>query len=233
MKQSWSIIIFAYNEENSIGRVIDKSVEVLKKISGEIFELIIVNDGSTDSTFREIQNRAKKNSKIIVINHEKNLGIGQSQMSGYNMAHYENVCAIPGDGQFNPNELTPYSNFPDKTIVSFYRIEKTRYTVFRKLLSWANRVLNHKLLGIKLRDVNWVKVYKRSFFDSIKPVLTSALVESEICAKMLKKGYTVIEVPSKYHPRTGGKSKGASLKTIVKVLVEISKLYLILKCRKK
>jgi dolichol-phosphate mannosyltransferase len=225
-QQTWSIIIFAYNEEDAIGDVIEKSLYVLDQLSPHENELIIVNDGSTDKTKAIINKSIKNNHNVKLLDHTENLGIGISLMDGYREAKYENLCAVPGDGQFDTEELLPYPNIPEKTILSFYRTEKTRYTIYRKFLSACNKLLNRHLLRIRIKDVNWVKVYKNEFFDDIKPVLSSLLVESEICAKMLKNKYNIIEIASVYHPRTGGKSKGGSVKTVFMAIDEIFKLYI-------
>ncbi|MGM0650777.1 MAG: glycosyltransferase family 2 protein [Bacteroidota bacterium] len=230
--QTWSIIIFAYNEEDAIRHVINKCLAVLDNISPGKNELIIVNDGSTDKTPGIINETIHDKQHVRVINHPKNIGIGKSLMDGYRAAKHENLCAIPGDGQFDPEELIPYSTIPAKTILSFYRTEKTRYTLYRKLLSHCNKLLNRHLLRIKIKDVNWIKVYKKGFFDNINPVLSSLLVESEICAKMLRNDYNIIEIPSVYHPRKGGKSKGGSVKTVFMAVHEIFKLYVTLNFRK-
>jgi len=225
VSQSWSIIIFLYNEEDSLKAVIDSSLIVLEQLNATESELIIVNDGSTDKSKQMIENYIN-NDKIKVIHHDINKGIGEALISGYKAANYENICAIPADGQFNVDELLPFKIIPDKTIISFYRNQKTRYTLFRKFLSLFNKLLNKYLLGIKVKDVNWIKIYKKDFFNNISPVLTSSLVESEICAKMLKTGFKIIEVESKYHPRLGGKSKGASYNTISQAIRETFKLYI-------
>jgi glycosyltransferase involved in cell wall biosynthesis len=228
-RQSWTIIIFAYNEETAIGSVIKNTVNLLQAIAYDDFQIIIVNDGSTDNTLSVIEKVKSISGQIEVISHQKNLGIGRALLSGYSVAKNENICAIPADGQFDVNEIKAYAVIPPKTIISFYRNQKTRYTPFRKFLSFSNRIINYYLLGIKIKDVNWVKIYKKEFFDKITPVLTSSLVESEICAKMLKNNYSIIEVPSKYNPRSGGRSKGASLKTIFKAASELTKLFFALK----
>lgn len=225
--QSWTIIIFAFNEEHSVRNVINKCLSLLNTFNPAESELIIVDDGSSDNTKIEIS-KCLQNEKIKLITHLKNRGIGEALLSGYREAQFENICAIPADGQFDVDELLPYKNIPAQTIISFYRTEKTRYTLFRKFLSHLNKFLNRYLLGIKLKDVNWIKVYKKDFFDTITPVLTSSLVESEICAKMMKNKFSTIEVPSKYHPRIGGKSKGASIKIIFQAAIESIKLYFII-----
>lgn len=228
-KQLWSIVIFAFNEETAIGNVITNVFRTMEKITAGEFEVIIVNDGSTDGTLSVIENIVKNHANIKVITHPKNMGIGRALLSGYSHANFENICAIPADGQFDISEIEPYATIPPKTMISFYRAQKTTYTLFRKLLSFTNRFINFYILGIKIKDVNWVKIYKKEFFDTTKLILTSSLVESEICAKMIRNKYKVIEVPSKYCARIGGFSKGNSVKIIAKSLSELIHLCLVLK----
>ena len=71
--QSWSIIIFAYNEESGIQSVIEKALIVLKQISTVNGELIIVNDGSTDNTAKIIEQFAENNPEIIIVNHQNHM----------------------------------------------------------------------------------------------------------------------------------------------------------------
>jgi len=220
--QTWSIIVFAYNEEGNILRTLDAVWNTLMQISPAKFELIIVNDGSTDNTKEIIYGFSiKKDHNITLVEHKKNMGIGKALISGYEVASMENVCAIPADGQFNPDELLPYADIPEKTIVSFYREKKTSYSFFRKILTRLNRWMNYYMLGIKMRDVNWVKVYKNKELKISKLAVTSSLVESEICAKMMLTNKNLIEVKSHYGTRHSGKPKGASLKIISKALCDV------------
>lgn len=192
----------------------------------ENHELIVVNDGSSDNTSQIIEQKCHEAPSIKVIEHGSNKGIGMALLSGYAKAKYENICAIPGDGQFDPRELLPFSSIPDNHIISFYRQEKTRYTPYRKFLSLANKMVNRYVLGIKVRDVNWIKVYKRHKLDQIKISLHSSLIESEICAKMVLNNHEIVEVQSTYHPREGGVSKGSSFSILMKALVEVTSLML-------
>lgn len=224
--QSWSIIIFCYNEEASIGKVIDNSLEVLQQLNPQKHELIVVNDGSSDHTPEIIKQKCSETPHIKVIEHQVNQGIGMALLSGYAKASCENICAIPGDGQFNPRELLPFPTIPDDHIISFYRQQKTRYTPYRKILSLANKMVNRYLLGIKVQDVNWIKVYKRHKLDRINISLHSSLIESEICAKMLLDDHEIVEVESTYHPRNGGVSKGSSFSILIKALLEVWALML-------
>ncbi|MEI6853737.1 MAG: glycosyltransferase family 2 protein [Bacteroidota bacterium] len=223
--QSWSVIIFAYNESEGIGGTIKKTLSVLPSLTQNDWEIIVVDDGSIDETNRIAQNAAEGHPQIRIIRHEKNLGIGKALLTGYKAAKYRNVCAIPGDGQFDPKELIPFAQIPENTVVSFYRRKKIRYSLFRKTLSLGNRIYNRYLLGIRIRDVNWVKVYQHNMLQNIPSVLNSSLVESEMCAKIIHKGLEIIETPSVYNDRSGGSSKGASAKILLQAIIEMPALF--------
>lgn len=222
--QSWSIFIFSYNEEGNIGKVIKQSANVLGRMTNT-WEIIIVDDGSTDNSIHEIKPYLTDN--ITLIEHKKNQGIGLTLIDGYKASQYENVCGIPGDGEFDVNELIPFSEFKQGTMISFYREVKTSYSSYRDLLSMFNRMLNERFLGLKLKDVNWVNVYKNENLKSFKNKLTSSLVETENSYLLHTKGIKIIEVPSKYKAREFGKSKGGSLKMVWQAIRDIFKIIVV------
>ena len=222
--QSWSIIIFCYNEAGTIEKVVLEARSVMNEMAPGMYEIIIVDDGSTDGSTEKIRAIEKIVPDIKAIFHPANLGIGSALRSGYAQATNQNICAIPADGQFNIRELLPFRGIDEKTFVSFYRIENTTYSPFRNGLSYLNKKLNQIFIGVHLRDVNWVKVYKNKELQQLELHLQSSLVESEICAKLVARGNQVIEVQSAYLPRTYGKSKGASFSTIFRAAKETWKL---------
>ena len=215
--QTWSVGIMCYNESQSLYPVVEKLRNVLQQLTNT-YEIVIVDDYSTDGS-REIAAALKKQyPEVKVVLHEVNKGIGQTLRSIYANAQYENIGFIPGDGQFDVDEYLPYKGIPYGSFISFYRKENTSYSLFRNILSLFNKQLNKVFIGMKLRDVNWTKIYKKVDIDSLELELTSSLVESEICAKLLFLGRKVIEVESKYLPRKYGESKGASLAIVKKAL---------------
>jgi dolichol-phosphate mannosyltransferase len=223
-RQSWSIILFCYNEEAGVRKVYQAIQQVLPKISGKKNEIIIVDDGSQDGSAKIIREIAKKSRNVKAVYHPSNKGIGAALRSGYFAARYENVCAVPADGQFDPKELLPFPIIEEKTFVSFFRERLKGYSLFRKIVSGANRAINRIFLGIKLADVNWVKIYKLKELKKLDLKLQSSLIESEICAKLALRGNRCIETPSIYHPRSGGVPRGASFKMIRKALGETIRL---------
>lgn len=216
-KQSWSIVIFCYNEVETVAKVTSKVLDVLQKIADN-YEILLVDDGSTDGSREEIIRVEKTFEQVRYIFHPENQGIGHALRTGYFNVKYENVCAVPADGQFDVTELLPYAQVNQGSFVSFFRKENTTYTLARNALSYANKVVNKWLLGFDLKDVNWVKIYKTKQIKKLNLEIESSLVESEICAKLLIAGQKLIEVPSKYVPREAGVSKGASWKIVRQAL---------------
>jgi len=190
-------------------------------------EVIIVNDGSTDSTAAICEELAVRYPAIKLIHHPVNKGIGSALKSGYLIAAREYVCAIPGDGQFDINELKQITPFDNSRYYSFYR-KRTNYNLYRRTLTWLNRIFNQHVLGIYLRDVNWVKVYRNEQLKMVNFELGSSLIESEICAKLYKCGILPVEIPSRYLHRNTGSAKGGSWKTLRMAIRDTLKLWYII-----
>jgi glycosyltransferase involved in cell wall biosynthesis len=214
-----SIIIFCYNERENVEQVIHTTAEVAKQLGGP-YEIIVVDDGSHDGT----QEALEQHKAIKYIRHSENKGIGAALRTGYEAASGEYICAVPGDGQFNVNELLAIKPFEFNSFYSFYR-PATDYNWYRQILTKGNKLFNQFILGFDLRDVNWIKVYRRDQLDFVRPELYSSIIESEICCKLIKSGCKPIELPSVYYPRRAGEAKGGKWATLIKALTEIWTLY--------
>lgn len=226
--QSWSIFIFCYNEKGNVANVIRDSLLVLRTLTNLDRELIIVDDGSTDGSIDEIEAELLKypEENIKFIKHSSNQGIGMALKTGYKNVSYENVCAIPADGQFDVKELLPFAVIAPKFFISFYRKENQSYSLLRNVLSLFNKLFNKHLLGISFKDINWVKIYKTSELNQLDLQLKSSLIETEICAKLVATGNNFKEIESRYLIREHGVSKGASWKIVKKVLMELLNVYI-------
>lgn len=221
---NWSIIIFAFNEAESLTNTVHRCEGFLRTTTAD-HEMILVDDGSTDNTPEICRHLLSKHEHLRVIRQPVNMGIGHALLIGYAAAKHDYVCAVPGDGQFDPDELLQVPAFDDRTFVSFYRTSQN-YSLYRQMLSQLNRLLNRWILGLDLRDVNWVKVYRRSQLADIPAGLTSSIVESGICARLVYRGHKVLEIASIYHDRSHGIAKGGRWKTVSQVLREMHRLYL-------
>jgi glycosyltransferase involved in cell wall biosynthesis len=220
---SWSVIIFCYNEAGNLEQTARRCLHFLQQ-QAKSFEIIIVNDGSTDAT-REVCHALEQSiPELQIITHPVNMGIGMALRTGYERAKHTYVCAIPGDGQFDSRELLQVASFENDIFYSFYR-EKNDYNFYRKSLTLVNRVFNYVFLGIAMRDVNWIKVYRKEQLDFAQIQLNSSLIESEICAKLIKGGCKPMEIKSVYQKRVTGSPKGGSWRTLKKAASEVLDLF--------
>lgn len=226
--QSWSIGILCFNESGTIEDVYRRAKHVASKISSS-YEIILVDDWSSDGSREQIKEICQNDGLVSGIFHDTNLGIGLSIRDIYFTAKYENVVFIPGDGQFDVNELLPFGEFDNDKFIAFFRKENQSYSFFRNSLSYLNKLFNQFFIGLNLRDVNWVKVYKTEIIRQLDLKSKSSFIESEICAKLNILGIEPIQVESKYIPRVYGESKGASWKIIRKVYQELFKVFIIVK----
>ncbi len=226
--QSWSIGIICFNELGTIQNVFDDVHKMLSDFECE-FEIILVDDASTDGSTEIIQNIANQfPNNVKSVCHEINKGIGASIRDVYFNADKDNLVFVPGDGQFDVNELIPFKEFDDKNYICFYREENQSYSLFRNTLSYLNKLFNKGLLGLELKDVNWVKAYKTAIIQKLDLKIHSSAIESEICAKLNILKLEPVQVKSNYLPRTYGESKGASLTNMLRVGKELLNLFFII-----
>ena len=222
---SISVFFPCYNEQDNVSSTVEKAVAVLEKINAD-YEVIIVNDGSVDSTERIADEIKAKNPRIKTIHHSTNLGYGAALQSGFKNASKELVFYSDGDGQFDISEMPQLLNLMKQyDIVSCYRLNRQDNLV-RKLNAWCWNKLVCFLFSMKLRDIDCAfKLYKREIFDNIKMSSTGALIDTEILARAARKGYTITQTGVHHYPRTAGTQTGANIKVILRAFRELFKLY--------
>ena len=223
--QSWSIVVLGYNEEASLVRVVDDVEALMRELAPTAYEIIVVDDGSTDGSARVIRERLAPRAHVRPIFHARNLGIGEALRTGYAAARLENIVAVPADGQFDIRELLPFAELPPRTLISFTRRSMPSYSPFRRLVTRVSQLLNERLAGLALADPNWVKLWKRDDFLALGALeIRSSLVQSEICAKLLAIGCTPHEPSSRYLARQNGTSRGVSAKIMLQALRDVASL---------
>jgi glycosyltransferase involved in cell wall biosynthesis len=222
--RSVSVFFPCYNEGECVERLVVKAVEVLGEVCSD-FEVIIVDDGSSDAT-REISDRLSDDiAEVRVIHHETNSGYGSALQSGFRGATKELVFYTDGDGQFDIAEMPGlFGLIDDYDIVSCYRLDR-KEGLIRKLNAFCWGKLVCFVFGMKVRDIDCAfKLFKRSIFDDIEMQSTGALIDAEILARSLKKGYTLVQRGVHHFPRTAGSSTGANISVIFRAFKELLRL---------
>jgi len=186
------VCIPAFNEEKTIGKVVEKCLQYADKV-------IVCNDGSTDNT----ENKAKEKGAII-INHKKNLGYGAALISLFEKARKENaeiIITLDGDGQHDPAEIPNLvkvltENKVDVVIGSRFLDKKTNSSVYRK--TGIKIITSASNLGtaFKVTDSqSGFRVYSKKAIDLIHPTEEGMSASTEILLKISNWGLSIAEAP--------------------------------------
>jgi len=221
---SISVFFPCYNEQENVRRTVEKALDVLEKLNAD-FEIIIVDDGSSDETGQIADEIAKGDGRVKVVHHKHNLGYGAALQSGFKTATKELVFYTDGDGQFDINEMPPLLTLMEQyDIVSCYRLNR-QDSVIRKINGWCWTRLVCLMFGLKIRDIDCAfKLYKREIFDNIEMSSTGALIDAEILARAVRKSYSITQQGVHHYPRTAGVQSGSSIRVVLRAFKELFKL---------
>lgn len=221
-----SVFFPAYNEEKNIEKTVDEAIDTCQKVASE-FEIIVVDDGSSDSTPLILEKLQKKYPFVRTITHNPNRGYGGALKSGMYAAKYEYVAFTDSDGQFNFSQIDRFIPYiTDYQLVIGYRINRAE-----GIVRWCNAklwgTLVTLLFGLQCRDVDCAfKLFKKEVIDTI-PGLESegALISTEFLVKSKNAGFKCKEVPVDHFERKAGKPTGANITVIARAFTELFKLW--------
>ncbi len=223
-KYGISVFFPFYNEAENIERTVSEALAFLPEISDD-YELILVNDGSSDRTGELADKLAAEHPFLRACHHEVNRGYGAALRTGFSAASKELVFYTDGDGQFDIRQLALLlEHIETHDIVSGCRVNR-QDSPFRKINAFCWSKLVTRLLGFRCRDVDsGFKLYRREIFDHIELKSTGALIDAEVLGRAVCAGYTLTEVPVRHRPRLAGTQTGANLKVIGRAFKELLKL---------
>ena len=224
---SISLFFPCVNEESSIESIVKKAEQVLKKLKLK-YEIIIVDDGSTDKTGQIADRLALENSYIKVIHHPKNLGYGEALKSGFYNARYGTIVYTDGDGQFDFSEVTKFlEKIGDYDLVIGYRIRR-KDPFFRILFKQGWKLSLLAFFGLTLKDVDCgFKVVTKKLLEKIPHLQFSrgAMINAELAIQAKKMGFQIAQVGVTHYPRLSGNPTGANLRVIIKSYIDLLKLW--------
>lgn len=216
----------AYNEESSLGTVVAQ-VSALAEATLQDYEIVIVDDGSTDRTAGVACELAGCLPRVRVVRHGTNQGSGSAILTGIANASCELVVYVPADGQFHLPEIGDFLRAMDgHDIVIGARIKRSDYSWFRLLSSRVFIVLVNHLFRQDFRDVNWVHMWRRRVFERVVPRSRGVFLLEEILVRARLAGFSVAEIQSFYIPRLSGRAKGSHPLTILKTIEEMIRFWL-------
>ncbi len=225
-RKSISFVLPAYNEQENIEKAVRSMLEVAETLNIGEYEVIIVNDGSSDRTGEIIDRLKDENPHVRPIHHPTNLGYADALRTGFTGAKCDLVFYTDSDLQFDVREVKNLlPAIEDYDIVTGFRIY--RYDpLSRLLLAWGYNLIARTIFRLRVRDIDCAfKLFRREVFDVIKIRSKKFFVDTEILAKARYHGFRMTEVGVRHYPRAGGTST-VRPSHVVSTLRELAKMWL-------
>ena len=223
----------AYNDQVTIQPMVLEIDYILKQVSDD-YEIIVVNDCSTDNTGEILDELRKHLPKLRVIHHKKNLGYGGALRSGFKAAKMDWIFYTDGDGQYDVKEIYSLLKHADtKDFITGYKIIRSDSLV-RIFIGKVYHFINKTIFGLKVRDVDCdFRLFRRSIMDDINFVTDSGFFPVEMIRRFQDKKIKFCEVPVRHYYRKSGNSQFFSLKNVLRVVKSLKSFWNELKCQKK
>ncbi len=224
-----SIFFPMWNEEAYIERTIAAGKEIGDELvaAGTIadYELLIVDDASTDRTAEIADRLVTEDRRVRVVHHPVNRKLGGSMKTGFANVTGDLVLYTDADLPFDMAEVHKairLLRYYEADIVSAYRFDRVGEGPSRAIYTFFYNVLIRRLFGVRMRDINFAfKLCRRRVFDHIHLKSEGSFIDAELIIRARKLGFEVIQFGVDYFPRTRGVSTLSSLSVIRRIVNEM------------
>ena len=223
---SISVFLPAFNDEATIGKLVSEALVLLKSLTND-YEVIVINDGSTDSTAIILAELAIGSEHIIIIHHPSNLGYGAALRTGFSKAGKDLIFYTDGDGQYDVKELALLLPLltDEVDVVNGYKIKRhdDRYravsgAIYNTLARWFFR--------LPVRDVDCdFRLIRRRALQRISLSASSGAICVELVHKLASAGCVFREVPVHHYERPHGRSQFFTPRRIAHTVFEFFALW--------
>lgn len=229
MKHSLSVIVPAYNEEPSLKAAVSAIRLSLAKTELE-YEIVVVDDGSLDKTGEIAEQLAHEYADVKVIHHSENKGLGGGIKTGIAHASCELVIVCPVDSPLDAREIRDFVEaIEDADIVVGYRSDRPGYKKWMSFGSKVYHLMIRILFGLRLRDYNWIHLYRKRVFDDVQITRKGIVYLPEVLVRAANLGYAIVEIPSEMKPRVHGRATVSKPRVIVKTFLDLLQLWFMIR----
>jgi glycosyltransferase involved in cell wall biosynthesis len=220
-----SVVVPLYNEEDNVGELHDRLKSVLDS-TGTEYEVIFVDDGSTDRTLELLQEIQSNDNRVIVLSFRRNFGQTAAFAAGFDYASGDVIVTMDGDLQNDPTDIPKFLEvIKENDVVSGWRKKRKDPFLSRRLPSMMANWLISKVTGVKLHDYGCsLKAYRREVIKNLK---LYGEMHRFIPAVANLYGVKIAEVETIHHPRLKGTSKYGISRTVKVVLDLITVKFLL------
>ncbi len=222
---SVTVVVPALNEEANLRDAVDSLLTALEQCAAD-WEILIVNDGSTDSTPILAGELSRRDPRIRVLHHDVPRGIGFSFREGVAASTKDAITWMPGDGENEPQEVLKWLPvLAHVDIVNPFVINRSVRSRGRRVLSTLYLWIVNLAFGTTFNYTNGNVIYRRRVFDVVTQMADGFSFQLECLVKAVRAGFTFAEVPVRLLGRKHGKSKAVSFKSFRAVVRDFLRLF--------
>ena len=203
-----SVFFPAYNDAATISTLVHKALDVLPTLTDD-FEVIVINDGSTDGTRLQLDALAESRSDVRVIHHSHNEGYGAALRSGFASAQKELIFYTDGDGQYDVSELPALYSLltAEVDVVNGFKIKRADSRQ-RKVIGGLYNSFARLLFLLPIRDVDCdFRLLRKSAVAPLKLTVASGAICVELVRQLHHNGCRFAQAPVHHYPRPHGRSE--------------------------
>ena len=212
----------AYNDAGTIPTMILRALQTLPEVA-EDYEVVVINDGSSDDTARILDDLAQHYERLRVIHRAQPSGYGGVLRGGFAAAAKDWIFYTDGDAQYDARELALLAQAIQDGVdmVNGYKI-KRRDPFHRVVIGLAYQYFVKYLFGLKIRDVDCdFRLMRRTIFDEVTLESTTGTITFEMVKKIQDAGYHIVEVPVHHWYRQYGESQFFNFPRVARTLVAL------------
>lgn len=227
-----SFVVPAFNEEQTVEHLVQSCQATGDCLieTGDIsdYELVIINDGSTDSTGAICDELAREDRRLVVVHHSCNRTLGAALRSGFAMSKGRWVLYTDADLPFDLAELEGmlrHARRHDADVVAGFRLNRAGEGARRSVYSFIYNRLIRLRFAVEARDVNFAaKLLRREVLGNIELRSNGSFIDAELLIRSERAGFRTVEFGLEYFPRTKGISTLSSPAVIRLMLAEMIRL---------
>jgi len=202
------VVLPAYNDEHTIGILIEKLSRLLPKFV-KSFEIVVVDDASTDGTREVLEKQKKKIKNLTIISHKKNQGYGGALMHGFAVVKKEFIFYTDSDGQYDVDEITKLIDSMDsKTdMVTGFKVNRSD-SWYRQFLGAVYNQVVRFLFDIQVKDIDCdFRLFRKTLLKGLSVKAKSGAFDLELMTRLSDRRARIKEVPVHHYPRRFGRSQ--------------------------
>lgn len=229
-RESISAFFPAYNDGKTIGGLVEKTLALLPRLADD-YEVIVINDGSSDETAAVLERcRAANPDRVRIVTHEQNRGYGGALRSGFAAAKKDLVFYTDGDAQYDPLELEALVKRMAPAVGFVNGFKKNRNDPWHRVaIGWLYNRFARFIFGIQLRDIDCdFRLIRRSLLEELSLKSTSGTICVELVKKLEMCPYLMEEVGVNHYPRLHGRSQFFRLQSLASTFFQLVRLWVTL-----